>query len=608
MMYRRSRLALVVLFVMTAGLGSVAAAQDYRFAVPEMRMAVHVRPDASVEIQYRIVFQNQPGAHPIDIVDIGLPHADYDISNMTASAGGEPLTEIYNSQYVKPGVEVHLGNKTIPPGATGELQFSCIMPDMVWQDTTNKDLASLQITPTWFGSEYVTGQGSVGVAVFMLEGIKPDEVLYQNEAFTEKAVFQDRAVAIWQWPGPPAGAHKVGVSFPKRGMTRVVAMTRFKLLVKWFAEHEGVRIFWGIVGGILFIVLFFRFTGGTGGCVWLLIMGVLIVLFTGSPTVGLFAPVVFVPLVVLNERKLRRRRNKYLPPIAEVAGGGIKRGLTVPEAAVVLELPLNRVLTLVMFGLLQKGLVTVARADPLRLVVQPEFALDKQANNRKLERLRAAQQRGIVLRAYEGPFLDLLQERGNVDLKDLDFSKPMESLIKGTARRLKGFELEATRQYYRSIVDRALGKAPKLGIPEREAFLDKYYSWILLSDDPKPALEDSYFQYRPLWVRTVGQGGVSTGPSVSGPAPGGTTSLGEVAASFAGWAENTMGSLAGSISPGGLSLPRAKGGVIDLSGMDKVTSDVFKALGSSKGGGGGGGCACACAGCACACACAGGGR
>ena len=95
------------------------------------------------------------------------------------------------------------------------------------------------------------------------------------------------------------------------------------------------------------------------------------------------------------------------------------------------------------------------------------------------------------------------------------------------------------------------------------------------------------------------------------PSVGGKTSFGDVAASFAGWTENTMGNMADAIAPGSLQVKGASG-VINLGGVDKVTGDIFKSLatssGSGGGSGGGGGCACACAGCACACACAGGGR
>ena len=71
-----------------------------------------------------------------------------------------------------------------------------------------------------------------------------------------------------------------------------------------------------------------------------------------------------------------------------------------------------------------------------------------------------------------------------------------------------------------------------------------------------------------------------------------------------------MGSLAAAISPSSLPSMAGRSGFVNLSGVDKATGDVFKALASSGGGsgGGGGGGGCACAGCACACACAGGGR
>ncbi|NLF07801.1 MAG: hypothetical protein GX594_07445, partial [Pirellulaceae bacterium] len=100
------------------------------------------------------------------------------------------------------------------------------------------------------------------------------------------------------------------------------------------------------------------------------------------------------------------------------------------------------------------------------------------------------------------------------------------------------------------------------------------------------------------------------GPAAAPGAGGGTTSFGDVAASFTGWAENTMGGMASAISPGSLSLSDKSGGFLNLSGVDHVAGEFFSALGKSSGGGGGGGggCACACAGCACACACAGGGR
>ena len=111
-------------------------------------MQVYVQPDASVRIVYDITFDNYGST--IEVVDIGTPHRGYDIGNMRASINGVNLGDIRKSEYIDVGVEVHLGGQAIPTGESGTLHFEFTMPDMVYQDTTNKENASLQITPTWF--------------------------------------------------------------------------------------------------------------------------------------------------------------------------------------------------------------------------------------------------------------------------------------------------------------------------------------------------------------------------------------------------------------------------------------------------------------------------
>jgi len=138
---------LVAVILAVALCCSGAWAQDYSFSVPEMELHVTVNPDASVRLEYRIVFTCNEGAHEIDVVDVGLPHEAYDLSNMHASLNGNPLTGIKTSGYIDCGVEVPL-SPAISPGETGVFQFECTMPDLVYQDTTDKEYASLQITPT----------------------------------------------------------------------------------------------------------------------------------------------------------------------------------------------------------------------------------------------------------------------------------------------------------------------------------------------------------------------------------------------------------------------------------------------------------------------------
>jgi hypothetical protein len=190
-------------------------------------------------------------------------------------------------------------------------------------------------------------------------------------------------------------------------------------------------------------------------------------------------------------------------------------------------------------------------------------------------------------------------------------------LIEQSAARIKGFDLSDTQDYYRRIIARAVKEAQTIGdIPERERFLDRHLQWILLDDHYPNVFVAPDYRYRPVWIRPFASSdrmGIPAPRGSSGPSLPGTTSFADVAASFAGWAENTMGRLTTAISPIELGV-RGPQGLVNLSGADRVTGDIFKALaeGSGSGGGhsGGGGssCACACAGCACACACAGGGR
>ena len=140
--------------------------------------------------------------------------------------------------------------------------------------------------------------------------------------------------------------------------------------------------------------------------------------------------------------------------------------------------------------------------------------------------------------------------------------------------------------------------------------IDKHFDWIMMDNASTSIFET--WGYTPSWHRPIGHighlGGTPTAAAPSAEAMAGSTSLGDVGASFAGWTENTMGSIASSLDPGSLKLAQTKAGFLDLSGVDRATGEFFESLAESGGSGGGGGGGCACAGCACACACAGGGR
>jgi hypothetical protein len=560
----RHLLGWLVLLTLMCAVGEPVYAQDYSFAVPELLMQVYVQPDSSVRIVYDITFENY--GSPIDIVDIGTPHGDYAISNMSASIDGVPLTNIRRSEYVNPGVEVHLDGNAIPRGGRGALHFEMTMPEMIFTDTTNEENASLQITPTWFDDDLVRGTGTIEIRVTMLEGVQLDEVLYQDVPFTDKGTQNGRVVAVWRFEDvAPTQSYRVGVSFPQRGLTNITRVTTWDLFMLWLGGAAGV------------------IAAVAGACL---------------PV----AVPIFIFWAIIRAAKQASKPN-YLPPIAEVEGGGIKRGLTAPEAGVILELPLNRVLALVIFGLLEKGLVQRAEStgsltETLALEIADPYRTNlADAEARARQRRAVAQQQGTVIHNYEDAFLDLIQENPAKPVKDLTVVKPMEGLVKIAAAKMQGFDLSDTQDYYRRVIERAMEQAAALGdIEQREQYLDKYGPWVMLDRDYRRVMTVGGYNYWPLWARGARPslsaspaGGGARGGSVAAsgrPAP----KFGDVASSFAGWAETTMGGMAAAIMPTALQKPAPPG-----------TS-------SSSGGGFSSSCACACAGCACACACAGGGR
>lgn len=622
-MTKNGRIPLFLFLALLLGLLVAAAptqAQTYSFAVPQLRMQVYVNPDASAKIVYDIVFENDSFASPIDIVDIGTPHEGYDLSNFTASINGNPLTDIRTSEYIDVGVEIHLQDHPIPSGESGTLHVEFTMPDMVYEDVTQDGFASLQITPTWFDPSVVNGSSDIWIVYHMLPGVLPDEVLYQDVPFTDKAIFEEHTIVGWRWPdGQATKPYLVGASFPTTGMTHVVEQTLLDLTIKWLQDHPGIMFAMGLVALILGGIAFFRFSGGTGISLFVIFTAIAIWLMVSSPTAVLLALPLSLVLFGFVEWRLAGRKEKYLPAIAQVEGGGIKRGLTAPEAAILLEMPLNKVLLLVLFGLLDKGTLELVADDPLQVKVQrPYIAMQVDRKERTEQRRRVTQQQGVVLRAYEHLFLDVLQEQDGEPVHKLEFSEPMKALLESVAARMKGFDLSDTQDYYRKIIAQAMVQAQRMGtVPELEAHLDKSWPWIFLDDDYDRSFQRRDYNYFPRWSRpyihpTAPSIPLSTGGTAS-PSVGGQTSFSHVAAGFAGWTENTAGKLASAMSPTTLKIADASGGFVNLRGADKVTGDVFKALAAaskSSGGSSSGGssCACACAGCACACACAGGGR
>ncbi|MEX2143504.1 MAG: hypothetical protein WD740_02830 [Anaerolineales bacterium] len=205
---------------------------------------------------------------------------------------------------------------------------------------------------------------------------------------------------------------------------------------------------------------------------------------------------------------IRRQRwsKPYQPAISRIEGGGIKRGLTPPEGAVLLGRPLNLTLTLVIFEMLRKGFLRQETATPLHVTVAEGFRTQGSglsAQARGDLRRQAAQTIHAALHLYEEPFLEIIEASPSVPVHKLDLGVAVRPLVRYVAGRVAGYSLEETRAYYHLIIERAPREARSDGrlTFERQKVFDRNFGWLLLGEDFAGVLDQPDYSYVPRWMR-----------------------------------------------------------------------------------------------------------
>jgi len=214
----------------------------------------------------------------------------------------------------------------------------------------------------------------------------------------------------------------------------------------------------------------------------------------------------FLLLAFFYVRLRHRAAAPYQPAVARIEGGGIKRGLTPPEGAVLLGRPLNLTLTLVIFDMLRKSFIRQTAAWPLTVEVAEDFRTHGQglsAQERGEKRRKAPQTINATLHKYEEPFLEILETNPGLTVHQLDFGVAIQPLVRYVAGRVGGFNLQETRDYYRLIIERAPREARSDGklTFERQKVFDRNFGWVLLGNDFAAVLDTADYSYLPLWLR-----------------------------------------------------------------------------------------------------------
>lgn len=553
----------LVLFTLTALLlPGAALAQTYTYSLPQQFIDVYWNADGTSSIDYVFIFANDPSGPTIEYVDVGVPNSNYDMNSVVAYANGVELSDIESSPYVQPGVAVGLGSQSIPAGQTGEVRvFIGRVRDVLYPDDIDENYASAVFIPNYFEGGSISGPTETVLIYHLPPGVQPDEPRWHEAppGFSPEPEggIDNEGRITYTWRNSSSDAtrrYQFGASFPKQYISEGAIVTG--------AGPGSV----GAVSGFSDLI----------GC----LSPFLIPLLCFGGIAG---------LVVWGVVSSSRRKLKYLPPKIAIEGHGIKRGLTAVEAGILMEEPMDKIMTMILFGVLKKNAATVVKRDPLE--IELEEPLPDNLHN------------------YEVDFLAAFKETSKGKRKKA-LQKMMIALVKSVGKKMKGFSRKETVAYYKDITRRAWEQVEAADTPEvKSAKYDQHMEWTMLDKDYDDRTRDVFRTgpvFVPIWWPRYdpGYGRAPTGtarPSTPTTGRSGPTMPTLPGSAFAGsvvtGVQNFSSNVVGSISD-------------FTSGITNITNPPPKPPASSysRSGGGGGGCACACACAGCACACAGGGR
>ncbi|MBG0770778.1 MAG: hypothetical protein H0S82_03670 [Anaerolineaceae bacterium] len=580
---------LILLIIVLLGVFALPApvsAQDYAFKVTAMEVEAYVEEDGTLSIWYLFEFQNLPTGAAIEYVDIGMPSSSYSLKSIQAEVDGQTITKIEDSPYVTNGFALNLDNLAIPSGQTGTVTaWISGVKDVItpYDNGDRENYANFQFSPTWFDSAYDKSSGTeYRVTIILPPGVGDDEGVYYSPANwpgvgtpddVGRTAAEDRV--YYSWYTNNADLHSqytFGAAFPNQYIPADSVVTKIP---------SGGSTSSGGSSGIISTIF-----SGFGSNICCFGFGLLFVTIFGwsiyQGTVG-----------------AQKRKMKYLPPKMKIEGHGIKRGLTAVEAAILMEQPLDKIMTMVLFGAIKKEAATVEQSEPLKLTVTDPLPEG--------------------LHQYEVDFLQAFKE---TDAKRRTALQKMTvDLVNSVSKKMKGFSRKETIAYYEDIMRRAWKMVEEAQTPEvKSEYYDQTLEWTMLDDDYAERTRRTFVgspvyvpmwwpRYSPTYRRNIGRMSDSTpsiGGTSSGGSSGGSVSLPHIPGSdfAAGVVNGVTGMAAGVVG----NLTSFTSGITTRTNPIPVSSK--SGSGGFRGGGGSGGCACACA-CACAgcaCACAGGGR
>ncbi|MDH5482026.1 MAG: hypothetical protein OEY22_03990 [Candidatus Bathyarchaeota archaeon] len=429
----------LLILLLTIGFLSIVflncvSAQERQYHVNQEWVKIWIMEDGTIDLFYNISITLDSGPN-ITWVSVGQPNRDFTIGNAT-DQNGHLLTTSDASSGTDYKVQVNLAS----PVAAGQTVWFTVITNvahMIYED--NQTNVGMEFKPTWWETARVY---DLRVLIVLPLGVNSSMVgtsVNWNSTLLEP---DGRLAVFWQRQDlAPNQQYSFGVSFPKEYVQR------------YDTKPSGIVAFFQQYGIALFILGVF---------------------FCGIGTVIYVA-----------------RKKPYLIPKISMETLGIRRGLTAVEASYILDMKPTKIVTEILYSLLQKRAIWVESTSPsIKLKIMQPFQ-DGTGTPEK------------PLRYYEIDLLKAIKEDGTLDEEKL---AEMVMFLRDTVeQKLNGYCRRDTIDYYRKIVAKAWDQVEQAGTPELASkTYDEQLLWLLLDPNhqmrTQTAFRDRAFEPSPFWL------------------------------------------------------------------------------------------------------------
>jgi hypothetical protein len=424
-------LAVLISIVFT---GTVRA--QWHYHLEQEWVKIWINPDGTIDLFYNIsITQELDSQRDINHVNVGQPNGDFTIGNAT-DQDNRLLTTSDASSGTDYKVQVNLASP-LKPGQTIWFTLTTNVAHMIYED--NQTNVGMEFKPTSWDEATVV---RLNFSIVVPPGVNASMVgtpVNWNGTWVEP---DGRLSIYWERQNLlPGQKYTFGVSFPK------------EYVQNYETRATGLIAFLEQYGPLLFVLL--------------------------------------ILIIIAVAAVLAIRKRAYLMPTISMEALGIRRGLAAVEASYLLDVKPTRIVTEILYSLLQKRAVWVESTTPsIKLKIMPPFQ-------------NKTGTKETPLRYYEIDFLHALKEDGTFDEERL--AQTIMALRDTVEEKLRGYCRRDTIDYYKKVVEKAWEQVEQAGTPDLASkAYDEQLLWLFLDPNcqtrTQTAFHDRAFEPSPLWL------------------------------------------------------------------------------------------------------------